>query len=360
MTEYEKLSPEEIFRQIRKINADAAQRIERLFLLFADDVAGLGLIRSYLQRDEPDFLRNMKRLSGTLNNRIDELLDNIYLVISGAYTRTWTTGEALGRSIIKTKLTNREALFEWLEKEGTFAHRAKAMNNFRLTKTSFRLSSRIWKEGIRGQIEDALQLALSEGKSADQLSLDLRRYLKEPDRLYRRVRDKETGELKLSQNAKDYHPGQGVYRSSYQNALRLAANEINTAYRRSEREMYQNNPVIIGYRISLSNNHTCNGLPFVDICDYAEGVYPKDFVWTGWHVKCRCNMTPVFASQNDLAAMQRAILQGKDPNVIRTRQIKDIPTSFKNWSAGHKEQLSRWKSKPYYVLDNPNYSKYFV
>ena len=71
-------------------------------------------------------------------------------------------------------------------------------------------------------------------------------------------------------------------------------------------------------------------------------------------------MTPVFASQNDLAAMQRAILQGKDPNVIRTRQIKDIPTSFKNWSAGHKEQLSRWKSKPYYVLDNPNYSKYFV
>lgn len=360
MTDYDKLTPKEIFDEIRKININAAKEIERLFFVFVDSVAGMGLVRSYLKRDEQDFLRNMKRLSKVLNNRIDELLDEIYVVISGSYVRTWNVGEALGKSVVWAKLSDKRQLFEWLEKEGTFAHRAKAMNNFRLTKTDFQFSSRVWKDGIRGQVEDALQLALSEGKSANQLSRDLRQFLREPDRLYRKVRNRETGGLKLSKAALDYHPGQGVYKSSYKNALRLAENEINMAYRRSEREMYQNNPTVVGCKISLSNNHTCNGLPFVDICDYAQGVYPKDFVWSGWHVKCRCNMTPVFASQDDLNAMYDAIMKGDDPYSIQTRKISSIPAKFKLWSAEHKKQIAGWKSKPYYIADNPTYKKYFI
>lgn len=360
MTDYDNMTPEEIFGEIKKINARAAKEIERSFFLFADSVAGMGIIRSYLKQDEQDFLRNMKRMSGTLNGRIDKLLDTIYVVVSEAYKQTWTTGEALGKSVVRTKIGDRKELFSWMEEKGAFSHRTKAMNKFRLTKSDFLISSRVWKEGIKGQIEDVLQLALSEGKSADQLSRDLRRYLREPDRLYRRVRDKATGELKLSKNARDYHPGQGVYRSSYKNALRLAENEINMAYRRSEREIYQNNPAIIGYNINLSNNHTCNGKPFVDICDYAQGVYPKDFVWTGWHIKCRCIMTPVFASQNDLNEMYLAILNGKDPAAVSTRRISGIPAKFKLWSASHKDQISGWKSKPHYISDNPKYAKYFI
>lgn len=360
MMDYDNMTPEEIFEEIKKTNTKAVKEIERLFTLFAGGVASMGLIRSYLKRDQQDFIRNMKRMSDALNNRIDELLDNIYIIVSGSYTQTWTAGEALGRSVVRLKVGNRKELFDWMEAKGMFAHRSKAMNQFRLTKSGFQISSRVWKEGIKGQIEDTLQLAISEGKSADQLSRDLRKYLRDPDRLYRRVRDESTGELKLSPDARNYHPGRGVYRSSYKNALRLAENEINMAYRRSEREMYQNNPTVVGYKISLSNNHTCNGVPFVDICDYAQGIYPKDFVWAGWHVKCRCIMTPVFASQNDLTAMYRAILNGKEPDSISTRKITGIPAKFKLWSASHKDQISGWKSKPYYITDNPAYKKYFV
>ena len=58
------------------------------------------------------------------------------------------------------------------------------------------------------------------------LSRDVRRYLRNPDKLFRRVRDKH-GNLRLSKAAKAYHPGRGVYRSSYRNALRLTATENN-------------------------------------------------------------------------------------------------------------------------------------
>ena len=107
-----------------------------------------------------------------------------------------------------------------------------------------KLSDRVWRlqAGMLEQIEATLQLGILEGKSASDIANDLRMYLKEPNRLFRRVRDKQ-GELKLSKAAKAYHPGQGVYRSSYKNALRLARNEINKAYRLAQWERWQQIPL---------------------------------------------------------------------------------------------------------------------
>ncbi|MDR2286961.1 MAG: hypothetical protein LBE04_05745 [Prevotellaceae bacterium] len=47
-----------------------------------------------------------------------------------------------------------------------------------------------------------------------------------------------------------------VYRSAYKNALRLVRTEINAAYRCAEWESCQKDPLIKGYKIILSNNHT--------------------------------------------------------------------------------------------------------
>jgi hypothetical protein len=136
-------------------------------------------------------------------------------------------------------------------------------------------------------MEVIIQNGIKEGKSAEEIQKGLRGYLNEPDKLFRRVRNRETGELELSKAAQKYHPGQGVYRSAKANAMRLARTEITAAYRRAEWESYQNNPLIIGYEICLSNNHTTlkNGkpIPLKDICDELAGVYPKSFLWTGWH-----------------------------------------------------------------------------
>lgn len=70
------------------------------------------------------------------------------------------------------------------------------------------LSGRVWKYvgQYREQMESALDAGLGEGRSAQQLARDVKQNLKDPNRLFRRVRDKR-GNLVLSKAAKAYHPG---------------------------------------------------------------------------------------------------------------------------------------------------------
>ena len=48
------------------------------------------------------------------------------------------------------------------------------------------------------QLESLLETGLTEGRPASKLATDLKRYLQEPNRRFRRIRDKETGKLILS------------------------------------------------------------------------------------------------------------------------------------------------------------------
>lgn len=367
MKKIEDLTPEELQKLIKELDKQTVARLEYLFNNFAEEIAAMGLIKSYISSKEMKLLKNMERMSEAIDNRIYSLLDNIYAINTTSYETAWKIGEKLAETTTKLNLRDNQKMFESLRKEGMFAHRKEAMEAFKINEKSFKISTRVWKEGVKGQIEGALQIAQSKGQSAAELARELKKYLQEPDRLYRRITDPDTGELKLSKAARDYHPGQGVYRSSYKNALRLARTEINNAYRRAEWESYQANPCIIGYRIRLSNNHTLinpktgKPEPFIDICDYAQGLYPKDFRWHGWHPQCRCIMTPVFASDEDIEKMEDAILAGESPDTIKPKQITTIPKKFIDWSQKHKKQISGWSSKPDYVLDNEKYAeKYFV
>ncbi|MFJ1411712.1 hypothetical protein [Capnocytophaga canimorsus] len=152
------------------------------------------------------------------------------------------------------------------------------------------LSDRVWKINaqFRQEIEMALDVAIADGVPASQLATHLKQYLKNPDALFRRYRDKN-GVLQLSKNAQAYHPGKGVYRSAYKNAERLARTEINIAYRSADIERWQGLDFIAGYEIKRSRN-----LSPCPICDMMAGVYPKSFVWVGNHPNCRCYMTPIF------------------------------------------------------------------
>ena len=68
------------------------------------------------------------------------------------------------------------------------------------------LSDRVWKytNQYKGEIELALDLGIGKGKSANTLARDVKQYLNEPDKLFRKVRDKH-GNLVLSQYAQEYH-----------------------------------------------------------------------------------------------------------------------------------------------------------
>lgn len=126
-----------------------------------------------------------------------------------------------------------------------------------------KLSDRVWNltDQTKTQLESFISEGLTIGRSAASLATDLKRYLKEPERRFRRLKDPETGNLILSDPAKNYNPGRGVYRSSYKNALRLARNEINIAYRTADIERRKNLPFVLGIKVNLSPAH-----PQYDIC----------------------------------------------------------------------------------------------
>jgi hypothetical protein len=100
---------------------------------------------------------------------------------------------------------------------------------------------------FKNEIEMGLDLGIRNGLPAAEMASDLQQYLKYPKKLFRRVRD-EHGNLQLSTAAKEFHPGQGVYRSSYKNAMRLARTETNMAYRTADHERIQQFDLKYGYR----------------------------------------------------------------------------------------------------------------
>lgn len=226
------------------------------------------------------------------------------------------------------------------------------------------LSKRIWNYTgqMKAQMEMGIDIAVGEGKSAAQLSRDLRQYLVDPDKLFHKVKNKH-GQLVLSKNAAAFHPGQGKYRSSYKNAMRLTRSEINMAYRESDQLRWQQLDFVVGFEVKLSNNHTTliNGVPtpFKDICDELEGKYPKWFKFKGWHPQCRCHVVPILMDQEEFNTDELdellAALKGTEYKKMASKnQVDDVPQSFKDWISDHAEAAQGWKSAPYFIKDNFN------
>lgn len=213
------------------------------------------------------------------------------------------------------------------------------------------LSDRVWKytNQFKDEIELGLDLGIRSGRSADELSRDLRSYLQHPDKLFRRVRNKH-GQLVLSQRARAYHPGRGVYQSSYKNARRLAATETNIAYRTADYERWQQFDFVVGIEIKLSNNH-----PEPDICDDLKGRYPKDFKFTGWHPHCRCQAVTILKTDEEIAEDTRRILDGEPLDGKSVNRVDDVPGDFKQWLKDNEERAKRSYSVPYFIKDNPKY-----
>ena len=220
------------------------------------------------------------------------------------------------------------------------------------------LSQKVWRytEQFKEEIEIGLDIGIRSGRSADEMSRDLRQYLKQPDKLFRRVRD-EHGQLQLSKRAKAYHPGQGVYRSSYKNAQRLAATETNMAYRASDHLRWQQMDFVVGIEIHLSNNHTLNGKPFHDICDELQGRYPKDFVFKGWHPYCRCFATSILKTPEEIAKDTQKILNGEAVDDESMNRVDDVPQAFKEWVQNNEDRFEHASSIPYFLEDNAQYAK---
>ena len=218
------------------------------------------------------------------------------------------------------------------------------------------LSDRVWKytNEFKNEIELGLDIGIREGKSADEISRDLRQYLQYPDKLFRRVRD-EHGNLVLSKNAKAFHPGQGVYRSSYKNARRLGVTETNIAYHTADKDRRDKLDFVVGIQVKLSGNHTLNGEPFHDICDELQGKYPKDFKFSGWHPLCRCHTVSILKTPEELMEDNKKILEGKRITGSSVNEVTDYPENFKQWVKDNEDRIVKAEGKgklPYFIKNN--------
>jgi hypothetical protein len=172
----------------------------------------------------------------------------------------------------------------------------------------------VWNlsEQYKTELEMALSAAIEPGTSAMELAADIKTYLNEPDKMFRRFRYKDEDgnwQRKWKQKVTDadgkvhfvdadpkaYHPGRGVYRSSARNAQRLARTEINMAYRAAEQERWKSFDFVVGYEVKI----TQNGKHVEDICDCLKGKYRKDFKFMGWHPQCMCYTIPILKTEDE-------------------------------------------------------------
>lgn len=292
-----------------------------------------------------DFPALKKEMDALMQDLYSSLQTNIEDGDEESWTLANTKNDAMVESVIGKAKLPKQTVEAWkhphLEALNAFIDRKEA---------GMGLSKRVWNltQQFKDEMELALELGMGEGKSAAELSRDIRKYLQYPDKLFRRVRDK-SGALRLSKTAAAFHPGRGVYRSSYKNALRMTATENNIAYRTADHNRWQALPFVLGIEIHISNNH-----PTEDICDIFDGKrFPKDFKFTGWHPWCRCYAVSVLASQEEMDAYTTALMNGEDVSHWKfSGQVEKMPKEFTKWMKDNQQRIANATSMPYFIKDN--------
>lgn len=372
-----------------------ADNVRRLYAAATDELLKLSAMKASNGVSAAFSFSDSKRLSEQANAILRALYSSVYNEIKGGVIAEWGNAnkscDALITSIFgkKVKEDNHYARY--------FARNKESVDVFFKRKSEYgglNLSQRVWKYvgDFKTEMEMALSVAMGEGKSAATISREVRKYLQRPDMMFRRFRVK-TGEQDIfdadgnvvgkepvygrvwkrkvidavtgnvswqTVNLKDYSFGRGVYRSSYKNAMRLARTETNMAYRTADQERWRQLDFVIGYRVVLSDNH-----PEPDICNDlsakrgekgSRGVYPKDFVFKGWHPQCRCYVVPILADEKEFDKIQEAILN--DEPIPESKDVIREPNKyFQDWWKSNKSRVAEAQSLPYWVKDNPKYTR---
>lgn len=306
-----------------------------------------------------------------------DMYSRVYQIIRGGVEKEWLASNENNDALVKSVFGEQSIKDNHFAR--FFKRNKEAMDAFFARKSGdggLNLSQKVWRYTgmFRDELENTLDLAIGEGVPANRLAAQIKKYLQDPDKFYRRFRikvgedengqpiygrkwkrrvwDKEANSYKwVDDSPKHFHPGRGVYRSSARNAQRLARTEINIAYRTADFERWAQLDFVVGIEIKLSNNH-----PVSDICDDLKGVYPKTFCWKGWHPNCRCYQVPVLAKQEELDEMLDKILDGDNPATVECEEkVKELPSQFTGWMQDNEQRIKDATEKgtlPYFLRDN--------
>ena len=336
-----------------KTTAAYTRAVNALFDKATSDIAEVAHRENY-DPDKPFSFDDYPKAKAQLQKVVKGLASKMQAVIETGSRRQWLfachkNDEFIASIIDTTKLTKGR-----LQKMQD--RNLDALQSFQARKVGgMSLADRVWKytEQYKAQIELGLDVGLGEGLSAQQLSRDLRQNLQDPNRLFRRVRDKR-GNLQLSKAAKAFHPGQGVYRSSYKNAMRLTRSEINMAYREADHLRWQQLDFVVGFEVHRSNHEPkCKCI----LCERLVGKYPKWFKFKGWHPQCLCYATAILMDEDDFDKQElsdlKSALKGTEYRKLSAKnEVTELPDGFKDWVAENETKQANWASTPYFIKDN--------
>ncbi|TFD96680.1 hypothetical protein E2605_07625 [Dysgonomonas capnocytophagoides] len=285
--------------QYRNIQIAVIAYLQSLYDGTVDQVLA-GLSISALPDKELFSFKDYPKLSQQADKIIDGMSATLLTYINTQISSVWSLSNSKNDSLV-------DSLFARIKKEPKISfksHNEKELDVFLNRKVKdLTISDRVWNlnGSFKSEIESAVSAAIEKGQSAKQLARDIKKYLNNPDARFRRIRDKY-GNLKPSKKALSYNPGQGVYRSAHANALRLARNEINQAYREADYLRWSQNPGIIAYRIQNSNRVAT----VCPICKQFNGVvFPKSHKFGGFHISCLCTAIPILVSDEDFERIVR-------------------------------------------------------
>jgi len=124
------------------------------------------------------------------------------------------------------------------------------------------------------------------------------------------------------------------------------------AYRMADHNRWSQLGFIKGYRIELSGEHKID-----DMCDDLQGDYPKEFIFTGFHVQCLCHAIAITMDLEEFGKYQQSILDGTEDDFLKgVSIIENVPEGFSNWVAKNQERAAGWANLPYFLSDNIRYA----
>lgn len=368
---------------------------EKVRMMFAQTVNDILALTKTMPELEEGQMYSFDADTKAKQRKVEELLRRLSsaatLAIESGVKVEWEEANIEADKLIKSAFG--EQGLQNTELNALFARNNAARDAFLArSEKGMNLSDRVWKSAqqLRDEMEVAITVAIGEGDSAQSISKSVRKYLNDPDLMFRRFRckvgdediiDPETGEvtgtkpvygLKWKKRVRTpdgkYHfidydkssyqdewTGKGYYKSSAQNAMRVARTETNIAYRRADHDRWQDMDFVIGQRVQLSQSH-----PKKDICDKLEGEYPKDFIFDGWHPQCFCFVTPIMIPEEEMAKLTQMMLKGEDwrselKRITQGRQITDYPKGFKDWVQENEGKIMSSHdngSDPYFIRNN--------
>jgi len=263
-----------------------------------------------------------KRFATVMTDRLEQLHDQVLTATESGIRNQWMMSNEMNNKGLDGYFANVK-IADGLQ-QSFRAPNVSALNAF-IDRRDFgmNLSDRVWDftNGVKGEMERAISTGVMGGKSAVALSRDLKKYIKGKPIKY-------GGKLLKGKNLE------------FQ-ALRIAATEMNMAFRMSDYVQNSKLPFVSSVTVHLSPAH-----PIYDICNDMAGKYPKGFYFVGWHPLCICYAT------YDTIPVDDFVKYIKTDKIDKRKFTRAIPGKAQRYIEKNGARFMNYKNTPYWLRDN--------